>query len=374
MLRDGKGTRREPPRSVARRAQQGLSGRSVRGREAVTRVWRSARAARRSATAQRSPSGRTTVTRPGSSGCASSPTPTSTPRPPRHWDAERYYTDPSYYNVEGPGAPLSRRHVVRLLPRGSEPGESARRRRASGTSPISAPRSARSTCGSTACSSSTATSPRDKRTSCTSSCSTYRPGSMDTSLVSTDNINNPRTMNAVYDFVSRMGLAKRLWHEKLAGGELNNKQFNDFPQTGRVQGVLRSGERHSAHAARTQGRLRLGRPAGGPQPRLSQHRAVQRGVAAALQPGRRRQADHADRDRGRAEELGLLAGDRGRHTGYGTVLPQGGPARPSRRMRPGRTVSERGCTPRSSAASRCSPTPARAATRARRSSHHRISI
>src|SRR5260370_20235579 len=58
--------------------------------------------------------------------------------------------------------------------------------------------------------------------------STYRPGSMDTSLISTDSINNPRTMNAVYDFPSRMGLAKNRWHEKLAGGELNNKQFNDF--------------------------------------------------------------------------------------------------------------------------------------------------
>jgi hypothetical protein len=55
---------------------------------------------------------------------------------------------------------------------------------------------------------------------------------MDTSLVSTDNINNPRTMNAVYDFVSRMGLAKKLWHEKLAGGELNNRQFNDFFSSG----------------------------------------------------------------------------------------------------------------------------------------------
>jgi hypothetical protein len=61
---------------------------------------------------------------------------------------------------------------------------------------------------------------------------TYRPGSMDTSLVSTDNINNARTMNAVYDFPSRMGLAKRLWHEKLAGGELNNKQFNDYIKDG----------------------------------------------------------------------------------------------------------------------------------------------
>ena len=39
---------------------------------------------------------------------------------------------------------------------------------------------------------------------------TYRPGSMDTSLVSTDSINNPRTMNAVYDFVSRLGMATRI--------------------------------------------------------------------------------------------------------------------------------------------------------------------
>jgi hypothetical protein len=51
---------------------------------------------------------------------------------------------------------------------------------------------------------------------------------MDTSLIPTDNINNPRTMNAVYDFVSRMGLARNLWHEKLAGAELNNKQMNGY--------------------------------------------------------------------------------------------------------------------------------------------------
>ena len=61
---------------------------------------------------------------------------------------------------------------------------------------------------------------------------TYRPGTMDTSLVSSDSINNPRTMNAVYDFGSRMGVAHRLWHEKLAGGELDNKQFNDYFPSG----------------------------------------------------------------------------------------------------------------------------------------------
>ena len=58
---------------------------------------------------------------------------------------------------------------------------------------------------------------------------TFRPGSMDTSLISTDGINNPRTMNAVYDFPSRMGMAARIGDEKLAGGGLDNKQFNDFP-------------------------------------------------------------------------------------------------------------------------------------------------
>jgi hypothetical protein len=36
---------------------------------------------------------------------------------------------------------------------------------------------------------------------------TYRPGAMDTSLVSTDNINNPRTMNAVYAIGPRLAIA-----------------------------------------------------------------------------------------------------------------------------------------------------------------------
>lgn len=59
---------------------------------------------------------------------------------------------------------------------------------------------------------------------------TSLPGTLDTSLVSSDNINNPRTMNAIYYLGPRMGLAKRFGKEHLAGGELNNRQFNDvFP-------------------------------------------------------------------------------------------------------------------------------------------------
>jgi hypothetical protein len=57
---------------------------------------------------------------------------------------------------------------------------------------------------------------------------TARPGTLDTSLVSTDNINNPRTMNAVYYLGPRMGLAKQWGKEQLSGGGVNNKQFNDY--------------------------------------------------------------------------------------------------------------------------------------------------
>src|SRR5829696_4502696 len=57
---------------------------------------------------------------------------------------------------------------------------------------------------------------------------TSRPGTLDTSIVSTDNINNPRTMNAVYYLGPRMGLAKKWGRETIAGGGLENKQFNDF--------------------------------------------------------------------------------------------------------------------------------------------------
>jgi hypothetical protein len=59
---------------------------------------------------------------------------------------------------------------------------------------------------------------------------TWRPGAMDTSLVSTDSINNPRTMNAIYALGARLDHAMRWGREQLAGGELNNKQFQDFTQ------------------------------------------------------------------------------------------------------------------------------------------------
>jgi len=61
---------------------------------------------------------------------------------------------------------------------------------------------------------------------------TSRPGSLDTSFVSTDNINNPRTMNAVYLLKERLQHSKRWGQETLAGGQKNNKQFNEYVSSG----------------------------------------------------------------------------------------------------------------------------------------------
>ena len=61
---------------------------------------------------------------------------------------------------------------------------------------------------------------------------TSRPGSLDTSFISTDNINNPRTMNAVYLLLPRLMQARRWGKETLSGGGLDNHQFNDYAKEG----------------------------------------------------------------------------------------------------------------------------------------------
>ena len=68
---------------------------------------------------------------------------------------------------------------------------------------------------------------------------TARPGSLDTSLVSTDNINNPRTMNAVYQLLPRLKIAKEFHKEILGEGSKDNKQFNDYPQTAALNDLFR---------------------------------------------------------------------------------------------------------------------------------------
>ena len=61
---------------------------------------------------------------------------------------------------------------------------------------------------------------------------TSRPGALDTSFISTDYINNPRTMNAVYNLGARLRLARLLGEEKLAGGELDNEHLNKYVPAG----------------------------------------------------------------------------------------------------------------------------------------------
>jgi hypothetical protein len=69
---------------------------------------------------------------------------------------------------------------------------------------------------------------------------TSRPGALDTSLVSTDSINNPRTMNAIYGLGARLAQAKRWGQESMTGGQLDNKQFNDYFPTGPLSEFFRA--------------------------------------------------------------------------------------------------------------------------------------
>ena len=61
---------------------------------------------------------------------------------------------------------------------------------------------------------------------------TSRPGALDTSLVSSDQINNPRTMNAIYNLAARLEISTRWGKETLAGGGLANAQLNDYVPEG----------------------------------------------------------------------------------------------------------------------------------------------
>jgi hypothetical protein len=61
---------------------------------------------------------------------------------------------------------------------------------------------------------------------------TSRPGALDTSLVSSDQINNPRTMNAIYNLGARLEIGRKWGHEQLLGGSDHNKQFNEYVPAG----------------------------------------------------------------------------------------------------------------------------------------------
>lgn len=141
----------------------------------------------------------------------------------KKWDAERYYSDPSYYNDKT---------LIRPYRVGMSCGFCH-----VGPNPIKPPANPEKPEWENLASNVGAQYfwvdrifdwESDEKTYVYQMFHTSRPGTVDTSLVSSDNINNPRTMNAVYGLLPRLEQAKRFGKETLAGGGLNNKQFNDF--------------------------------------------------------------------------------------------------------------------------------------------------
>ena len=108
------------------------------------------------------------------------------------------------------------------------------------------------------------------------------PGTIDTSALASDNLNNPRNMNAIYDVGTRVAVAA---HEKLAGGNLDMPGTKpDMP----VPHVLKDGAEFDRHQGRAGARL-------------YQHRHLSHGMDQAFQPAGGRQEADADRHRQGAE-------------------------------------------------------------------------
>ncbi|HEX5605306.1 MAG TPA: hypothetical protein VFY96_02265, partial [Candidatus Binatia bacterium] len=144
----------------------------------------------------------------------------------KRWNAERFYTDPNYYNDK---------HLVRPYRVGMSCGFCH-----VGPSPIKPPADPENPKWENLNSNPGAQYfwvdrilfwNKDEGNFIYQLLHTSLPGTLDTSFISSDYINNPRTMNAVYSVGARLAPALRWGKEKLAGDELKNKQFQDFPQT-----------------------------------------------------------------------------------------------------------------------------------------------
>jgi hypothetical protein len=145
----------------------------------------------------------------------------------KHWDPVRYYTDPTYYNDK---------HLVRPYRVGMTCGFCH-----IGPNPVKPPADPDNPKWENLSSNVGAQYfwidrifywQGDEQNFVWQLFHTSRPGSLDTSFVSTDNINNPRTMNAVYMLKDRLMHSKRWGKETLASGQKNNKQFNDYLSSG----------------------------------------------------------------------------------------------------------------------------------------------
>ena len=226
-----------------------LPARSVRERDRNIPASRSARAARLCRSAP------TTAMRPASSACGCSPIPTSTRRPPRNGTRSATTTIPTYYISKDLVKPYRVGMSCGFCHVGPNP-----------MNPPADPEhpeweNLSSNVGAQYFWVDRIFSGKPMQASFVFQLfHTSRPGSLDTSLISTDNINNPRTMNAVYNLGPRLQQAKRWGKETLAGGGLDNRQFNDYVKDGPLTPFFEAAE-HGLDAARAEGRRRFGRRA-----------------------------------------------------------------------------------------------------------------
>ena len=145
----------------------------------------------------------------------------------KRWDAERYYTDPSYYYDKGLAKPYRVGMSCGFCHVGPNP-----------TNPPADPENPKWANLNSNPGAQYFWIDRIFMFQADASSFPYqlfhtsRPGALDTSFVSTDYINNPRTMNAVYNLGPRMLNALRLGQETLAGGSRNNAQLNDYVPPG----------------------------------------------------------------------------------------------------------------------------------------------
>ena len=123
----------------------------------------------------------------------------------KKWDADRYYKDPSYYNDRNLVRPYRVGMSCGFCHVGPNPAQSTGGPQSSEMGePELECRSAVFLDGSHLLS-----GQGDQSNFFYQLFHTYRPGTLDTSLISTDSINNPRTMNAVYQLKPRLLEAKR---------------------------------------------------------------------------------------------------------------------------------------------------------------------
>ena len=95
----------------------------------------------------------------------------------------------------------------------------------------------------------------------------------------------------------------------IGAGQSREQAVQRFYQPGAADAVLSAAE-HGVDAACAEGRRRFRWRARGIEPGLSEHRPVQRRMAASFQSDPRRQAGHSDRDHDGTRELVLLGRDR----------------------------------------------------------------